>query len=90
MKNITKLRMYIPTLTDWIESNLIVRADIYKKRKLINSFEVSRITVSDILEIAASDKEGCYIRFEDIQDIGIVDGVCAIEYNDLTIMITRE
>lgn len=90
MKLITKLRMIIPTITDWIEKNNVVRADIYKKRQLVETFEVSKIAISDILEIAAKGRKGCYIYFETIHDIGLVNGVCAIEYNDLTIMITRQ
>ncbi|WP_414697879.1 hypothetical protein [Peptacetobacter sp. AB845] len=90
MKVLTKVRMIIPIVTNWIENNLIVRADIYKKRQLVDSFEVSKITISDILEIAAKGRKGCYIYFETIHDIGLVNGVCAIEYKDLTIMITMQ
>ncbi len=35
-------------------------------------------------------KKSCCIDLNSIFDIGIVNGVCAIEYNDLTIMITRQ
>lgn len=91
MKLITKLRMIIPTITDWIEKNNVVRADIYKKRQLVETFEVSKISISNILEIAAKgNRKSCCIDLNSIFDIGIVNGVCAIEYNDLTIMITRQ
>lgn len=90
MKNITKLRMIIPTVNEWIESNKIVIADIYKSRQLLKSFEINKITITDTLEL--SEKENnkiCYIDLNSIKRIGIVNGVCNIKYNDFDIMISK-
>lgn len=44
--------MIIPTVNEWIESNKIVIADIYKSRQLLKSFEIDKITITDTLELS--------------------------------------
>lgn len=90
LKNLKNLRMIIPKITEWIESDKIVLCDIYNSRQLLDTLKVDKIVINDSLEIIEENKNKSYcIDLNSIKSISEVNNVCCIEFDKYNMFITN-
>lgn len=90
LKNLKNLRMIIPKITEWIESDKIVLCDIYNSRQLIDTLKIDKIVINDCLEIIEESKNKSYcIDLNSIKSISEVNNVCCIEFDKYNMFITN-